>query len=454
MNECRQAWHAFWLASAAVFMVSLDSTVVIAAFPVLQRAFAGRSAAELSWTINAYTIVFAALLVPFGRMVDQLGHRRCFLLSMTGFTLASLACALAPGSGWLISARVFQAIAAAMLSPASLSLILAAFPKEMRSRSAALWSAVGALAAASGPVFGSLLIEWSSWQIIFLLNLPIGFAVVFFGLKYLPELESKAVDTGFDVVGSLLIVLGLGGLAAGLSTAGELSLHSVHVTGTFLLGVVILTIFPFWAKQRRHAALDVSMFDQPVYRWASFGTLVLGISFGLMFLTFYLFFTEIWHFTQSGAGWAATPGPMLATIVSVVVSKRLSKWGFRNPLLLGGLLFAASNAWLALRLTGESAYLSTWLPGQISGGIAIGLMMPVLAGAAVSSLQAGQLGAGSAANSAIRQLGTSLGVALAVALCGNLKPGLEPFRAVYLILFTCGLVIAATSRRLPRRTQA
>lgn len=446
MTESGRAWWTFWLAAATIFMISLDSTVIVAAFPVLRAAFSETSAATLSWTINAYTIVFAALLVPFGRMVDHVGHRRCFLLGTGGFTLASAACALAPHPESLIAARIVQAVSAAMISPASLALILAAFPPGQRSRSAGLWSAAGALAAASGPVIGSLLIDWFSWRMIFLINLPVGLAVCLLARQRLSADPPRGIRPRFDGLGTLLVLLGVGGLAAGLARAGEQPLWSAAVLTPLLAGLVLLAGFPLWARRQKEPAIDMTLFDQGQYRWASLGSLVLGVSFGLMFLTFYLFFTGVWRFSQSLAGLAATPGPLLATIVAVAVSNRLASWGSRRVLLAGGLLFAASNAWLTLRIDVEPAYFATWLPGQISGGIAVGLMLPAVAGAAVAHLRSDQLGIGSAVNNAIRLLGTSLGVALAVAMASETTA--ESFRHIYATLTVCSLLIAAISRKL------
>lgn len=452
MIENRRAWQTFWLAAATIFMVSLDATVVVAAFPALRSAFSEASAAALSWTINGYTIVFAALLVPFGRVVDQLGPRRCFLLSTGAFTLASAACGLAPSPECLTAARVVQAIAGAMISPASLTLILAVFAPEHRSRSAGLWSAVGALAAASGPAIGSALIEWFSWRMIFLINLPIGLAVFVFALRRMtidPAAKSKA---NLDLVGSLLIIFAVGGIAAGLSRAGESALLSASVLGPLGLGLVMFASFLVWARLRTQAALDIRLFAYPVYRWASLATLVLGIAFGLMFLTFYLLFTGVWHYSQSMTGLAATPGPLIATLVAASLSRRLTQGNFHLPMMIGGFAFAISNAWLSLCLEAAPAYLTVWLPGQVLGGIAIGLMLPGIAASAVSHLPQQQLGVGSAVNSALRLLGSSLGVAMAVALLGSSSLEIQAFKPVYGSLVLCGCLIAIIAWRLRLRS--
>jgi EmrB/QacA subfamily drug resistance transporter len=448
MNDMRHAWQTFALAAATIFMVSLDATVVVAAFPALRAAFVDSNAATLSWVINGYTIVFAALLVPFGRIVDQVGHRFCFWLSTAGFTLASAACGLASSPEWLIAARVVQAIAAAMISPASLALILAAFPVEQRGRSAGLWSAVGALAAASGPVIGSLLIEWISWRMIFLINLPIGLAVLFWSHLQVTQDRPTGAKKGFDLVGSMLIMGGVGGIAGGLSQAGESASSSIHVMLPIVLGVVLMVGLLLWARQRENSALDLLLFADRHYRWASLAMLLLGIAFGLMFLSFYLLFTGLWHYPQSAAGLAATPGPFVATLVAAGLSHRFLKSGVHRPMMIGGLVFAASNGWLALNLNAEPAYFAVWLPGQVLGGIAIGLMLPGIAAAAVAHLPPHLLGTGSAVSSALRQLGSALGVALAVALVGTDWVTINAFREVYVCLVVCGVFIAAIAWKM------
>jgi len=448
MNDARHAWQTFALAAASIFMVSLDATVVVAAFPALRAHFPDASAPLLSWILNAYTIVFAALLVPAGRMVDQLGHRRCFLIAVAGFTLASAACAIASSPATLITARVVQAVAAALVSPASLALILSSFADEHRSRSAGLWSAVGALAAALGPLIGSLLIEWFSWRMIFLINVPIGLTVLWLGHLRLRSDRVSQQRQSYDVIGTLLLIFGVGCIAHGLAEAGQGAFLSQLVMIPLSIGFVCLIGFLLHARGRPDSALDLRLFADSNYRWASAATLVLGSAFGMMFLSFYLFFTGVWHYPQSMAGLAATPGPFLATLFAIIVSKKQGLWGQRRFLTMGGVLFALSNLWLALRISPVPHYFGTWLPGQIISGIAIGLMLPSLAGAAVQKLRTDRLGVGSAVNNAIRQLGSSLGVALAVALAGSALNNVEPFRRVYLCLVGTGLLIAALARLL------
>lgn len=167
-------WVAFWIASSAVFLVSLDTTMLFAAFDALRQSFTGSSTATLSWVLNAYTVVYAAMLIPAGGLADAHGRKRVFQLGLAVFIAASLACGLAPSVEWLIVARVLQALGAALLTPASMSIVLAAFPVERRAVVISLWGAVGGLAAAVGPSLGSWVADQAGWPWAFYINVPVG----------------------------------------------------------------------------------------------------------------------------------------------------------------------------------------------------------------------------------------------------------------------------------------
>src|SRR6202158_1971722 len=188
------AWRTLALTSVAVFVVSLDSTVLYVAFPSIRATFAGVSSAQLSWVLNAYTIVFGSLLVPAGRIADRFGHRRIFLLGVSLFTLASALCGLAPSAAALIASRALQAVGAALLMPSSLALVLDAFPVGRRASAVGLWGAVGALAAAAGPSLGSAIVQSLGWRWALYLNLPVGVIAVLRGRVLLRE--SRAGEQG------------------------------------------------------------------------------------------------------------------------------------------------------------------------------------------------------------------------------------------------------------------
>jgi hypothetical protein len=207
----RSPWPIFAIASMAVFLVSVDATVLYAAFPALRRAFADATAADLSWVLNAYTVVYAALLVPAGRVADLRGRKRMFLVGLGVFLLASLLCGLAGDVATLIAMRALQAVGAALLLPASLSIVLAAFPVERRAIAVSLWGAVSGLAAAVGPSAGAFLVDRWGWPMAFFLNLPLGGWALWRGARVLEESRRPELGARLDVIGVLLLVAGARG---------------------------------------------------------------------------------------------------------------------------------------------------------------------------------------------------------------------------------------------------
>src|SRR3954468_23766152 len=223
------------IVSVGVFVASLDLFIVNIAFPDLQRDFAGTSLASLSWVLNAYAIVFAALLVPAGRWADRVGRKRAFLGGLALFTAASAACAAAPSVGVLVAARIVQATGAAILTPASLGLLLPEFPPEKRGLAIGLWAAVGGTAAAAGPVIGGLLVELS-WRWVFLVNVPVGIAAIVAGSRVLREIREEGAERP-DLVGAGLLTGGVATLIAAIVEGPDWGWSDPRVLG--LLAVAI-----------------------------------------------------------------------------------------------------------------------------------------------------------------------------------------------------------------------
>lgn len=205
-------WPVFWVASIAAFLVSLDTTMLFAAFDPLRRAFPDATTADLSWVLNAYTAVYATMLIPAGGLADTHGRKRVFLIGVALFLAASAACGLAGSVGWLVAARVLQAIGAALLTPASLSIVLAVFPQSRRAVAVSLWGAVGGLAAAVGPSAGSFVIDQFGWPWAFYINLPLGGLALWRGASLLSESEKTGEPRRVDGVGMALLMLAVGAI--------------------------------------------------------------------------------------------------------------------------------------------------------------------------------------------------------------------------------------------------
>ena len=442
-------WAIFAIASAAVFLVAVDATIAVAAFPALRSSFQGTSPATLSWVLNAYTILYAALLVPAGRLVDLHGAQRLFLLGLALFLLASAVCGMAPGTATLIAARAVQAVGGAVLSPASQTLILRSFPPEKRSAIVGLWSAAGALGAALGPGAGAALIELASWRAAFLVNLPLGALILFMAWRHLPKMAEADQGERLDFPGIALIALGVAALTYGVVQVEGAGQLAPTVWGPGLAGTALLLAYALWARGRSTAAIDMTLFASRTYALVTVASLVFGIAFSMMFLSSFLFLFGVWGFSQGLTGLAVTPGPLVVIAVAISSGRFVARVGHRAVLVTGGVLYAVAQLWVSTQVTAHPAYLTLWFPMQIVGGVAVGLLLVGLSGAAVSGLSPSRFGVGGAVNNAVRQLGGVFGTALAVVLIGRTGAGVEAFRLAFQCLAALGLLTACLCLLLP-----
>ena len=244
-------WKVLGVTAVAVFMSFLDVTIVNVAFPDIQRDFSESTRADLSWILNAYNIVFAALLVPAGRLADLVGRRRMFLIGVVAFISTSVLCGLAPSSELLVGARILQAAAGAILVPTSLALLLPEFPLGKRATAVAIWSATGAVAAALGPSLGGLLVDAVGWRWVFFLNVPIGLLALVPARRLLRETRDPDAVLP-DALGSALMVAGVGALALGIVKGSDWGWDSARVLAS--LGAAALLLPAVVVRSARHRA--------------------------------------------------------------------------------------------------------------------------------------------------------------------------------------------------------
>jgi EmrB/QacA subfamily drug resistance transporter len=398
------------IVSVGVFVASLDLFIVNIAFPDIQRDFDGASLASLSWILNAYAIVFAALLVPAGRWADRAGRKRAFLGGLAVFTAASAACAAAPSVGVLVAARIVQAAGAAVLMPASLGLLLPEFPPEKRGLAIGLWAAVGGTAAAAGPVIGGLLVELS-WRWVFLVNLPVGVAAIAAGARVLREIREEGAPRA--AVATLIAAI-VQGPDWGWADARVLA----------LLGAAVLLAGAFAVRSAR---VPVPVVEPALLRVRAFAAanaagVLFFIGFSAMLLGSVLWLTEVWGESALGAGLKIAPGPATAAVFAVAGGVLSGRIGPRAVGAVGAVLFALGGVWWATHLGAAEHYAADYLPGMLIGGAGVGLVNPALAGAATAQQPPPPQATGSAVLTMARQLGSALGVALLVAVLGTPSP--------------------------------
>jgi len=414
--------------------------MLFAAFDALRRSFVDTSAAELSWVLNAYTVVYAAMLIPAGGLADAHGRRRIFRLGLAVFVGASVVCGAAPSVGWLIAARIVQAVGAALLTPASISIVLAAFPSEKRAVAVSLWGAVGGLAAAVGPSLGSWVTDQAGWPWAFYINVPVGLWALWRSASRVEEAVKPTQRRRVDLVGLLLLMVAVGSVALAIVESGEARWSGQSVAAVAGGGLLAGLAFVLWARSRSDALIDLSLFQHRTYRFVNAATLVFGTAFSMMFLGFFFFMIGVWHYSLPQAGLAVTPGPLLVMPTAILTGRLASRLGHRPFLVGGSLLYAGSSLWLLLVPGSEPNYLLHWLPGLVMSGIAVGLVLPSLSAAAVSRLPVAHDAGGSAVNQATRQIGSALGVALTVALLGHATLQRADFNNLYLLHATLALL--------------
>jgi EmrB/QacA subfamily drug resistance transporter len=441
----------FTIVGAAVFLASLDLFIVNIAFPAIQRDFSGASVSDVSWVLNGYAIVFAALLVPAGKLGDIVGRRRVFVFGLLAFGAGSALCAAAPSLVFLIAARVLQGVGAAAVTPTSLGLLLPSIPVNRRAVAIGGWAALGAVGAALGPPLGGLLTE-VGWQWIFVVNVPLALITAAAASLKLPEIRDPAKPPLPDLAGTALLIAAAAMLTLGLVKGADWDWDS-RVVGV-LIAAVILGV-AFVRRSGRHPApvLEPAIVRVPAFALASLSAALFFAAFGAMLLSGVVFLTDVWHFSVLEAGLALTPGPLGAAALAPVSGRLAARYGPGPVGAAGALLFGLGSLWWIWRIGLEPDYAAEFLPQMLIGGMGVGLVLPSFTIAATATLPAPRLATGIGAQTMFRQIGATLGVAAFVAILGT--PGrdqvLDAFddTRLFMIVVTGIAALALTPLRRP-----
>ncbi len=411
-------WRMFAMISIGVFASLLDLFIVNITLPDLRRSFPGTDLAQLSWVLNGYAIVFAALLVPAGRLVDVYGRRRGYVLGLTLFTAASAACALAPSVPFLIAARVLQGAGAAILTPSSLGVVLPAFAPRARPAVIAAWAAVGAVGAAAGPPLGGLLVQ-ASWRWVFLVNLPLGALSIWYAARRVGESRDPGARGLPDIAGTAALMLGIGALTLALVKGRDWGWTAPSTLGSFAVAAVFVVLTLIRSARHPVPVLELPILRVPSFALAVASAFAFFAAFGALLISGVLFLTGVWGHPILRAGLELAPGPLAALVFAGVASRVGPRVGMGAVGGVGGLLVAAGIAFNAARLGLTPDYLGVFLPGQLIGGAGIGLAMPAFTAVAVGAVPPSRFATAIGISSMFRQVGGALGVAAFVALVGT-----------------------------------
>lgn len=430
------------IACAGVVLASLDVFIVNVALPQIARDFGTSDLSGLSWILNGYAIVYASLLVFFGRLADRYRRDRAFLLGVTIFTAASAACAASSSVGMLIGFRVLQAAGAALLTPTSLGLVLASNDPERRQGAVRAWAAVGGLGAAIGPVVGGLLVT-ASWRWVFLVNIPVGVAALLVGWRRLPAVPGHGTERP-DPLGVVLATAGVGLLTFGLVKGPDWGWSSPLIIEVLFAAIVLMAVFVLHCLRSRTPLVHPEMFRSRSFTGASIAAMFFSTSFGAMLLSIVLWEQGAWGWSALRSGLAISPGPLMVPVISFGVAGGLiRRYGSALVISAGSVCFSAALAWWALAVTSAPDYVSGVLGGMLLSGVGVGLTMPTIMATGAASLPPHSFATGSAVITMIRQTGLALGVAVLVAVLGTAATHHTPRLAAYQYVWWLAAAISA-----------
>lgn len=440
------------VASFGAFLAFLDATIVNVAFPNIRESFPDSTISTLSWILNAYSIVFAAFLVVSGRLADLVGRRRAFTNGVLLFTVASLLCALSPNVEVLVAFRVLQALGAALVVPASLGLVVEAFPPGKRAHAVGMWGASAALAAGLGPPIGGALVEWGNWRWAFLVNLPFGLAALWAGRRLLVESRAPGHRRLPDLLGASVSALMLGALTLGIVKGGDWGWTSPAVVGCFVSFGVFLALFVASSRRHRSPLLDPALLRVRPFVVGSVATIVAGIGFYAYLLTNILWLQYVWGYSVLVSGLAVVPGALVAAILASRLGPFAHKYGYRAVIVPGAIIWALAYVWYVVRVGVVPDFWGAWLPGQILSGIGVGATLPLLGSAGLAAVPGGRFATASAVNSSARQVGAVLGIAVLVVIIGTPSPAstVDSLRHGWVFCAACFVVTAVIAVFLGR----
>lgn len=413
----RSPWVTFTVCALALYLTTLDLSIVNVAFPDILTEFE-ISRTDASWIVTIYNIFYGSLLVVTGKTADQLGRRRMFLLGLVIFAGGSATAAFAPGLGVLIVGRAIQGVGGAMLAPASLGILLAAFPTERRTQIVAMWGGIGALGIASGPSVGAFAISLTDWRAAFWINLPICAGMIIAGRRVLAETPRVRSEHRPDYAGALLITLALACLALGLSRSEVWGWTDPRTLAALVLGLIPFPIFI--SRQRRHPepVLDLTLFESRSFTVANLSALTFMGAFAAYSLNNVLFLRQAWGYTVLSAGLLTALPPVTVAVLAPFTGRLAARIGFRPFVIVGPIVVGVAALGYAQLIDIDRNPLMFLLIGEVVA-VGVACFIPVNSAASVAELPPLRLSVGGAVNNTFRQIGSVLGIALLVSLLGS-----------------------------------
>jgi EmrB/QacA subfamily drug resistance transporter len=414
--EENKKWWTLAAVAFGLFMIMLDNTVVNVALPSIEKDL-NISISQLEWIVTAYALVFAALLITGGKLADLFGRRKIFIVGLAVFSLSSLACGFAPNAGFLIGARAVQGIGAALMNPATLSIITATFPPRQRGQAIGIWAGVSALALAIGPLAGGLIVDNIGWNWIFFVNVPVGALGIVVSYFFIKESRDTSHEQSVDFPGLLTSGGALFALSYALIEGNQRGWASAEILGLLAAAAVLLVGFVVLESRQRLPMLDLSLFR--IGSFVGANTVALLVSLGMFGVFFFvsLYVQNILGYSPTKAGAIFLPMTILIILIAPIAGKASDRIGSRW--LMGGGMTLLSISLLFYQRVGLHSTFWTLLPAMILGGVGMALTMSPMTSVAMASVPVDKAGVGSGVLNSFRQVGGSLGIAVMGAILAS-----------------------------------
>ncbi|MBA52322.1 MAG: MFS transporter [Acidimicrobiaceae bacterium] len=415
-------WRArlvFLSTALGAFLVTANVSTMNVAFPDLEQTFVDTSRGSLTWVLNAYTIAFAALLIPAGRLADRFGRRRVFMIGLAIFAVSSMLVGAAPNFSIVIVARLIQGVGGALLTPASLGLLLAVTPDSARMTTVAKWGSLTALGVATGPAVGSLIVDSYGWRWAFLLLPPFCLLAYLTGKTTLPGNAPNDEAPFPDIVGALLLATSMALLAFSIVQVGPWGWTSPGVVGTLLLSLVLLVLT--FAKGLKHKApaIPTHLFRIQSLNMANLATAIQSAGLSASILVNVLWLTQGWGYSIRTAGLATAPLPLFVACLAPFVGKLGTRYGVRVIAVPGSFSWGIGVLMYALFVTETPNYWGLWLPASLLVAIGVATTFPIISAAAVGEVPPEDFAVGGSLNQVGRQFGATIGVAALITVVGS-----------------------------------
>jgi EmrB/QacA subfamily drug resistance transporter len=402
-------WWTLWAVSFGLFMIMLDNTIVNVALPAIQRDLE-IGISELEWVVTGYALTFAVLMLTGGKLADLYGRRLIFIVGLAIFTGASLACGLAPDAGFLIGARIVQGAGAALMNPATLSIIVATFPPRQRGMAIGIWAGVSAMALAIGPLVGGLIAEHLPWGWIFFINVPIGALAILVARLVIEESRDTSLEQRLDLPGLVTSAVGLFALTYALIEANTYGWTSARILALFAVAATGLVAFVLFESRQRLPMLDLTLFRSGTFAGANTVMLLVALAMFGVFFFISLFVQNVLGYSAVEAGATFLPMTLMIVLIAPIAGKFSDRAGSRW-LMASGMMLVAGSLLLFAQLDASSSFWDVF-PGMLVGGLGMGLAMTPTAAAAMGSVPTDKAGVGSAVLNSMRQVGGSMGIAV------------------------------------------